>query len=495
MTLPKGTWKTDPRVVLQRVVGAYPVEPPYHPSQAYPEAPFPELSNGNNAYAAVRQSFIALGLDRDRIGFADWNPLGELIRPGDRVLLKPNLIRESHQHRSDQWEQIITHGSIIRAVLDYVWIASRGDATVTIADGPQTDSDFDTIRARLHLDEIAAVYQSRGLRIQVIDLRRDRWFQVGDVIERRTQLTGDPHGYVTVDLGEHSEFVGRDTTGRLYGADYDMDETAEFHGHGRHAYVLCRTALEADVFINLPKLKTHKKVGVTLSLKNLVGINGYRNSLPHHTIGTYHEGGDEFEKAGVTQKIQSRAIVAFKRSLVRRSGKGGAFFRAVKRGGRLVFGDTQRVVRSGNWHGNDTTWRMVLDLNKILFNFTADGTVRDGVRYLSIVDGLIGGDGDGPTDADPRPVGLLAVGFNPVAVDTVCAAVMGFEPTKITLLREAWHARGFPLVAFGPGDIKCVSNVDEWNGDLNAILNADHLGFHPHFGWRGSIERTRMPQR
>ena len=43
------------------------------------------------------------------------------------------------------------------------------------------------------------------------------------------------------------------------------------------------------------------------------------------------------------------------------------FFVPLKKLGRLYFGDTQRVVRSGNWHGNDTCWRMVLDLNKCLF--------------------------------------------------------------------------------------------------------------------------------
>ena len=53
----------------------------------------------------------------------------------------------------------------------------------------------------------------------------------------------------------------------------------------------------ADVVINLPKLKTHKKTGVTISLKNMVGINGYRNCLPHHTIGTPDASGDEFAAA------------------------------------------------------------------------------------------------------------------------------------------------------------------------------------------------------
>ena len=65
--------------------------------------------------------------------------------------------------------------------------------------------------------------------------------------------------------------------------------------------------------------------------------------------------------------------------------------------GRLVFGDTQRVVRSGNWHGNDTCWRMVLDLNKCLFAFDGAGKRRvRPLRYLAVVDGIIGGEGSEP---------------------------------------------------------------------------------------------------
>ena len=50
--------------------------------------------------------------------------------------------------------------------------------------------------------------------------------------------------------------------------------------------------LEADVIVNLPKLKTHKKAGVTCALKNLIGINGNKEYLPHHRIGGHNLGGD-----------------------------------------------------------------------------------------------------------------------------------------------------------------------------------------------------------
>src|SRR5205823_4640108 len=81
--------------------------------------------------ALVRRSIAQLGID--------WR---SLIRPGDRVLLKPNFIRESHTERPDEWEQIITHGTVLAGVAEQV-IAAGGK--ITIADAPQTDSDFEKI--------------------------------------------------------------------------------------------------------------------------------------------------------------------------------------------------------------------------------------------------------------------------------------------------------------------------------------------------------------
>ena len=54
------------------------------------------------------------------------------------------------------------------------------------------------------------------------------------------------------------------TPARFRGADYDPGPTTEHHSGGRNAYLLSETVLSADLIVNLPKLKTHKKTGVTL---------------------------------------------------------------------------------------------------------------------------------------------------------------------------------------------------------------------------------------
>ncbi len=483
---------SDARVALEQTAGYYPAVAPFDPAQGYPESPIATTRGGadNPAYAGVRQALHRLGMDPAHFGGRDWNPLGELIRPGETVLLKPNLIREDRLNRPTEWQQIITHGAIVRAVLDYVYIALGGRGRVIIADGPQTDSDFELICQRTRLAEVAALYTALGLPVEVLDLRRDRWYMRGEVIERRETLPGDPAGYVEVDLGENSAFATYGLNGRYYGADYDVAETARFHSGGRHAYILCRSPMQADCVINLPKLKTHKKTGVTLSLKNLVGINGYRNCLPHHTLGTPAEGGDEFNTSSGGHQLQGRGISVFKRLLVAAGGSGGAWARWAKRLGRGVFGDTARVVRSGNWHGNDTAWRMVLDLNRAFFHFDASGQPRSQPRrYLTIVDGIVAGEGDGPVQAEARPAGLVAAGFNPLAVDTACALVMGFDPDRLPLLREGWRPSVLPLARFDPEAVRCASGVAGWTGDLGDLARGPALDFRAHFGWRGQIER------
>jgi hypothetical protein len=41
--------------------------------------------------------------------------------------------------------------------------------------------------------------------------------------------------------------------------------------------LIAKDVLEADIIINLPKLKMHKKAGVTNALKNFVGSMAIRN--------------------------------------------------------------------------------------------------------------------------------------------------------------------------------------------------------------------------
>jgi len=81
------------------------------------------------------------------------------------------------------------------------------------------------------------------------------------------------------------------------------------------------------------------------------------------------------------------------------------------------------------WPKNILHWagitRSLLDIN---------ATVRPD---FAIVDGIIGMEGNGPTQGTPKPCGVLVMGDDPVAVDSTCTRIMGLVPERIEYLAQA----------------------------------------------------------
>ena len=57
--------------------------------------------------------------------------------------------------------------------------------------------------------------------------------------------------------------------------------------------------------------------------------------------------------------------------------------------------------------------------------------------HFAIVDAVTAMEGDGPIMGRPRPLGFVAMGSDPVAVDATCARVIGLDPEKIEYLKPA----------------------------------------------------------
>ncbi len=139
-----------------------------------------------------------------------------------------------------------------------------------------------------------------------------------------------------------------------------FDETRVFK-----KLVLARELLEADVVINLPKLKTHCQMLMTLATKNLFGS----------VVGT--------------QKFQ--------------------------------------------WHyraglDKDVFARMLYEIAKAI------------KPRLTIVDGIISMDGNGPTGGEPNPTGFLAAGEDVSVIDAVILDVLGIPREQLGTLKAAASA-------------------------------------------------------
>jgi uncharacterized protein (DUF362 family) len=399
----------------------------------------------NSVYEAVESMLKRLGLDAARSGTPEWNPLGDLIQPGDRVVVKPNLVSSKNLHQKITGEKLAassTHGSLLRPILDYALKAAGPRGQVRVIDAPVEGCELEKVAGPLGVFAVIEHLKRQGQNVDFVDLRDfrvapvfalddvrrgGRSLNLGLLIRRR--LPGDPQGYRLVDLGRDSFFADRNPPQhdrlRFHRSHY-MTPVAH-HTLQRNEYSIPQTLLDADVFINIPKLKTHKKTGVTLSLKGVIGLTNQKYWLPHFTEGYPEIGGDEFDaRPGLADLVEnklSRFPLPRGHSLVARAP-------------RI---DAPPKILDGSWQGNRTLWRTILDLNRILFFADREGHVRGTPqrRYLTIVDGIVAGEGEGPLGATPVAAGLLIGGFDPSLVDAVACEAMGFEPMKIPLVREA----------------------------------------------------------
>ncbi len=475
------------RIAIARGSPHYPTSAPFHPSEPYPEylrltgALGAPLHDGDNsAYRCVRDALRRLGLDRANIGSARWNPLGEYVNPGDTVVIKPNLV--THEFRpscgcTGDLFSVITHPSVIRAVADYVAIALQGRGTIVIGDNPSIDARFDELLERTQLDSVAAwVEDAGGVSSRVIDLRPlcTEDLRYYGYKSKTTSLPGDPLGAVDVDLGGESFFDGIDPT-HFRGVFTDRAETVSAHSAGHHRYSLSRTIADADVYISVPKLKAHHKVGATLNVKGLVGINSNKNYLVHWRQGFPEQGGDEYpaphrsaDPARLELRHRLRDLLPEALHIELRQRLRGTPLDEALTPERRSNHERYR----GAWDGNDTCWRMAADLYNAFITDTTGYRPNRPLRYFSVVDGIVAGEGDGPFCPTAKSCGVVVAGADLLAVDRTCVQLMDFDATQIRYL----------------GALMAQHGLDESDIDVAKEPNffdaaRHHCGFAAPSGW------------
>lgn len=490
------------RVAVVKEAPCYARKPPYHADRALPEWPGgPVAAVPNPAYNGVRELFRLLGFDRDNEGRENWNPLGAIIAPGNTVVLKPNLV--IHRNLGEQLYQLtdtdslITHGSVIRAVLDYAAKALEGRGRIIIGDCPVQAADWHRLLALSGLNDIERYFHEHftGIELIIKDYRLSRAIMKGEQIMERVNDNRELVNYLEIDLAERSSLLPLMQNGYRFGvAQYPQWRMRAAHTPHTNRYLMPKELLAADVIINLPKMKSHMKAGISCAMKNFVGLNGHKDYLPHFRCGSPRQGGDEYPDANLLWDMiwychhcdWERDGGELKR-LFNLAGR--SLTKLLKWAGKL---DGLEALAAGSWYGNDTVWRTILDINRAFFYFDRKAEclseqLSPDVRYLAILDGLIGGEKESPLAPTPIQSGMMMAASNPLAMDAVAAALMGYDINKLKQISQAFGLTELPLAHFSAHDIEIIS--DSLPASIKEIYaQRAYTPFQPSRGYRGHIE-------
>ncbi|MHC4307795.1 MAG: DUF362 domain-containing protein, partial [Planctomycetota bacterium] len=84
--------------------------------------------------------------------------------------------------------------------------------------------------------------------------------------------------------------------------------------------------------------------------------------------------------------------------------------------------------------------------------------------HITVMDAVIGMEGNGPNAGDPRKVGLIIAGYDGVALDAVASTIIGFDPMKVPIIKYA-HDR-----KLGTAD---MNEIDVSGEEISKVAVAD----------------------
>lgn len=348
-----------------------------------------------------------------------------------KILLKPNWVLHNRKHEDNIC--LRTHENFILAALE-VLLEEKPDK-ITIGDAPIQGCNWHKMLTTEFYESVEAFSQKHGIPVLIKDFRRVTFNPDKNNPVKELNPLSD---YLIFDLGKESylEPISSSKKNIFRVTNYNPDRLAISHTKGVHKYCITKELFDSDIIISMPKIKTHQKTGITAALKNIVGLNGDKAFLPHHRVGGVGFGGDCYP---------GKNYLRFWAELVmdqanRNQGERIYWFYSKLSAVLWRLSNPQKVHQiAAGWYGNDTTWRMVLDLNQIAIFGKEDGTLAKEPqrRLYSLGDGIIGGQGDGPLRPIPLPLGIISFSNHSQMHDVAMGMLMGFEINKIPLLRTA----------------------------------------------------------
>lgn len=414
------------------------------------------------------------------------NPFAGIVGPGMTVLLKPNWVL--HYNRSGAgMDCMITTPGFIGAVIRE--LAGARPGKIIIGDAPIQSTVFPEIVT----PEVADLFRQAagGIDLEIRDFRSEICIP-GSVRLTTTRNPDRAPGGILYDLGTDSlvEPIS-DQSAMFRNTSYNPRTLRERHRRGRHQYLLAPEIAEADIIINLPKLKTHRKAGITAALKNIVGLNANKDYLPHHRKGGSRSGGDCYEGRSLAKGM---AEYCLDQANLRINSPGEVPWRLgtswLLKARRCISGEDEL---EGSWYGNDTLWRTVLDLNRILVYGTGDGGMADSPQRViySLTDGVVAGENLGPLAPTPKYVGYVTFARSSPYADLIHSSLMHFDWRRIPMVSHSFDRFRFPLTDGSSDRAVLAFRGEEYPAEEAAGVFG--MDFSPPPGWKGHIESGNMP--
>lgn len=430
----------------------------FNPSNKYLEGININIKSDEKIYDEIRNLFITMKLDKKNIGTSLWNPFKDFIKEGNKVVIKPNLVKHINNCINGTTDSLITNFSIIRPIIDYCILALNGTGNIIVGDAPVQECDFDKVISINDLENAIKIYKEflgNDMSIELIDFRKNN--------NQNSEST-------LVSIDNDSSFKDIDDYAKKYAiTNYNLNYMKEHHLNGKHEYLISNYILNADVIINLPKPKSHRKAGMTACLKNFIGVNTKKEYLPHHRSGDINSNGDEFpEKSHIKNMHSKLSNYSYKHNLIINYTR--------KFLGLILKIQKKNRFLEGSWYGNDTIWRTILDINKIVLYSDKNGKLKKKKQRIifNVADMIISGEKEGPLLPTDKNVGLIVGSFNSLNMDTVICQIMGFNPEKIKYINN-----GYKLTKYK------ISDNDYKVYDKKGLTNLKNYNKHfiPTDGW------------
>lgn len=400
----------------------------------------------------------------------DSSKLFSVISEKSKVLIKPNWVY-NNLTKSDEI-CLTTHPNLILAVLEYVLLFKP--ARVIIGDAPVQSCNWTRLLSANFFNHVSALQAEHKVHIQVTDFRKEKW---EDKRQQKKNCRSE-NEYIHFNLSSASLLDPLSVKNKEFCVgDYDPQITAANHTKGIHNYLIAKEAIESDIIINLPKLKTHQKAGLTNGLKNHVGTIGDKAYLAHHSSNLSPSGGDCYPGNNMFRRMSEYlSELSYKYT-------GNVLYYPFHYFSSVIWRLAPRsdyASLSGSWYGNDTVWRMTLDINKIVRYGSISGEIRKNAqrKIITISDAIICGQGEGPLEPIPLPLGILAISNNDGFLDIIMAFLLKFDYNKIPLLQH--FSNEFMKSCYH----LCIDNREISIKDLDKYS----VKAIPSKGWKGFIE-------